>query len=132
MRRETTVLIVEDDDELRRIYRRCLVIAGYHVEDVATGYSAVRRFNTLKPDIILFDLLLPGLGGLNVLEQLTAYALTCNIPVLVVTAIDAGARALNVQCVLKKPVTNERLISAVRACLADEQPNTPRGVGQHL
>ena len=119
---ETTVLIVEDDDELRRIYRRSLVIAGYHVEDVATGYSAVRRLNTLKPDIILFDLLLPSLGGLSVLDQLTDYARTRNIPVLVVTAIDAEAQTLNVQCVVKKPVTYERLVEAVRECLAGGAP----------
>ena len=72
-------------------------MAGYNVEDVATGYSAVRRLRTLKPDLILFDLILPGLGGLSVLSQLADYAHTRDIPVLVVTATDAEAQTLNVQ-----------------------------------
>ena len=112
-----TVLIVEDDDALRSLYRIALLLAGYYVEDVATGFKALRRLETLTPNLIVLDLVLPDIDGRTVLQELAAQARTRRIPVLVVTA--ATDVELNVACVLQKPVTNERLITAVRECLAD-------------
>ena len=117
-----TVLIVEDDDDLRRLLRLSLSMAGYTVEDVATGFKALRRLDTVKPDLILIDADLAGLDRLTVLDELAAHAHTRNIPVLVFAATDAEAQTLNVRWVLKKPVTNERLLQAVRECLASGAP----------
>jgi two-component system phosphate regulon response regulator PhoB len=110
-----TVLIVEDDDALRSLYRFALVLAGYYVEDVATGFKALRRLETLTPHLIVLDLMLPDIDGRTVLRELATQARTRKIPVLIVTA--ATDVELDVACVLQKPVTNERLITAVRECL---------------
>jgi CheY-like chemotaxis protein len=118
-----TVLIVEDDDDLRRFYRQSLSMSGYHVEDATNGFQALQRLDTLNPDVIVLDLLLPGLDGLTVLDELAANAHTRSIPVVVVTGTtNVEVLQLNVPCVLHKPVTSGRLRKAVRDCLAGGAP----------
>ncbi|MCY0725592.1 response regulator, partial [Klebsiella pneumoniae] len=89
------------------MYRYSLSMAGYRVEDVGTGFKALRRLETLTPDLILLDLMLPGLDGRTVLEELATQAHTRKIPVLVVSAApDVEQLQVNVACVLPKPVTH--------------------------
>jgi CheY-like chemotaxis protein len=63
-------------------------------------------------------LMLPTLSGLAVQQEIAAHSHTANLPVVIVTGSDMSLDAVDVACVLRKPVTPEQLVDAVRSCLA--------------
>ena len=113
-----TILIVEDDDDLRRLYRQDVALAGFEVEEARSGFEALRMLDTRSPDLVVLDLALPGVDGFAVRHELAAHAHTRHIPIVVVTASDADPATLDVPCILKKPVTTERLVQAIHTCLS--------------
>ena len=70
------ILVVEDDDETRRVLARELVTRGYHVEEAADGAAALRRWEDRRPDLILLDLGLPDIDGLQLIRRIRRDALT--------------------------------------------------------
>jgi DNA-binding response OmpR family regulator len=117
VRRRNTVLIVEDDADLRRMYRTALAIAGFGVQEAGDGFDALQLLDRDPPDLVVLDLTLPAISGFVVRQEIAASAHTRAIPVVVVTAADVSPRQLDVPCVLRKPVSPDRLINAVRECL---------------
>jgi two-component system phosphate regulon response regulator PhoB len=105
------------DADLREFFRTALMSAGFEVRIAADGWQAMQRLDALTPDVIVLDLNLPGPHGLSVLTELTGRAQTRDIPVVVVTGTTATPQFGNVSCVLRKPVTAERLIAVVERCL---------------
>lgn len=122
MPRTRLVLIVEDDDDLRRLYVYDLSRAGYRTAQARSGFEALRLLESEQPDLVLLDLGLPGLDGVVVRQELAAQAHTRHIPVVVITGGQGPHDHLEVACVLKKPVTMDRLLSTVRACLGSGAP----------
>ena len=114
---DTRILVVEDDTDLRRLFRTALAMAGYVVEEAADGLEALRAIENRPPDLVVLDLMLHALDGLSVQQELAARAFTSNIPVVIVTgsALEVGGE--NVACVLRKPVMPDRLVRTVRQCL---------------
>ena len=113
-----TVLIVEDDQATRRMYRTALGFGGFEVIEAADGMSALHILDQRRPDIVVLDLMLPMLSGLVVQQEIAAHASTRNIPVVIVTGSDMGLDHVDVPCILRKPVTPDQLVAAVRNCLA--------------
>jgi two-component system response regulator MprA len=111
------VLIVEDDDDLRRMLRTALMIGGFTVDEASDGAAALYRIHNQPPDLIVLDLSLPTVSGLIVHQEVAAHAHTRQIPVVIVTGSDMNLDHLQVACVLRKPVDPERLVSTVRECL---------------
>jgi DNA-binding response OmpR family regulator len=114
-----TILIVEDDRDLRRLYRTSLLAAGFEVKEAADGLSALRTIDSNPPDLIVLDLALPMLNGHVVREQIQSQATTRHIPIVIVTGSDQDLNNLPVASVLKKPASPERLVWTVRNCLRD-------------
>jgi two-component system, OmpR family, KDP operon response regulator KdpE len=93
-----TVLVIEDDDETRRVVIRDLTARGYRVEQAPDGRSALQRWETRRPDIILLDLGLPDMDGLRIVQRVRREAAT---PIVIlsgryeerekVEALDRGA-----------------------------------------
>jgi len=110
-------MIVEDDHDLRRMFRTALAIAGYVVEEAADGAAALYRIHHNAPDLIVLDLSLPTVSGLIVYQEIAAHAHTKHIPVVIVTGSTLKLDHLNVPCVLRKPIDPEKLITAIRECL---------------
>jgi len=79
-----TVMIIEDDAEIRGVMKTLLTNDGYVVEEAADGRIAVERVFLLKPDLILVDLHLPGLDGAEVCKRVRAGRL--NTPIIVISA----------------------------------------------
>ena len=126
-----TVLIVEDEDDLRRIYRDALSLAGYRVRESRSGFEALRVIDNDPPDLVLLDLVLPGIDGFAVRHELAAQVHTRHIPILIVTGSHGDHEHLNVDCVMRKPVTPEELVTAVRSCLASvTRPPDPLATGE--
>lgn len=122
MSERQTILVVEDDEDLRRLFRTALALAGYDVIEAGDGLEALQRIDQLIPDLVVLDLLLPGMSGIVVQQELAAQALTRQIPVVVITGTAIEPGSIDVACLLRKPVSPDELIDAVRKCLA-----TPAG-----
>lgn len=120
--RQKRILIVEDDADLRRLFRAALAMAGYAVEDAADGLDALRMIENRPPDLVVLDLILQSLDGVSVQQELAARALTRHIPVVIVTGSDLAVEAHNIACVLRKPVMPDDLIRTVERCLLGSAP----------
>lgn len=115
--RRQTILVVEDDDDLRRLFRTALTIAGYDVFEAGDGLDALLRIDHSPPDLIVLDLMLPRLSGMVVQQEIAAQALTRDIPIVVITGSNVAAAEMNVACFLRKPVAPDELVETVRTCL---------------
>jgi DNA-binding response OmpR family regulator len=115
--RQKRILIVEDDTDLRRMFRTALAMAGYTVDEAADGLEALRIVEARPPDLVVLDLMLHALDGLSVQQELASRAITSQIPIVVVTGSELEVDALNVACLLRKPVMPDELIRTVQNCL---------------
>ena len=111
------ILVVEDDADLRRLFRTALSLAGFHVDEAADGVDALRIIENRAPDLVVLDLMLRSLDGMSVQQELAARAVTCDIPIVVVTGSNLDVAGVNVSCVLRKPVMPDQLVETVRHCL---------------
>jgi len=117
--RRPAVLIVEDDPELRTLYRTALSLAGYSVVAVGDGIEALRRIDAEPPDIVVLDMALPRLGGRDVSIEVGSHRDTAAIPIVVVTADARGLNTNDFACILQKPIDLDTLVRAVERCLRD-------------
>lgn len=122
MERSATVLVVEDDPALRRMYRTALTLAGFDVIEADDGLAALHQLDYRPPDVVVLDLMLPTMSGLVVQQEIAAHAHTRRIPIVIVTGSDLSLDHLDVPCVLRKPVSPESLVDAVRSCMASGAP----------
>lgn len=114
-----TALLVEDEQSVSEAIAFLLQRDGFRVEWATTGPLAVRLFGQLSPDLVLLDLMLPGLDGLDVCRRIRA---TSAVPVVMVTARDSPAdRALGLaagaDAYLTKPFTAAELLTTIRDVL---------------
>ena len=92
-KQNTTVLLVDDSKLLRLAGERALHRAGYHVCTAADGEAALRSAAENHPDVILLDMMLPKISGLEVLRTLKRDDQTKNIPVIVLTGLTQANEA---------------------------------------
>src|SRR4029078_7976376 len=79
------ILIVEDNSDLRRMFKTALSLAGFDVDEAGDGLEALRVVEERRPDLVVLDLVLRALDGLSVQQELAARAATANIPIVIVT-----------------------------------------------
>ena len=85
--KQPVILVVEDDDDIRELVAFSLEEEGYHVEQAADGLRGQEMAETLKPDLIILDLMLPGRDGLSVCRELNRHAAeSMPCPILMLTA----------------------------------------------
>jgi DNA-binding response OmpR family regulator len=113
-----TILIVEDDADLRRMFRTALTLAGYRVMEASNGLEALRVLDADPLRAVVLDLGLPIMSGQAVRQEIAAHAHTRDIPVIVVTGQPGDHQELDVACVLRKPISPERLLKTVKTCIA--------------
>ncbi len=121
------ILVVEDEDTIREVIRRYLEREGYEVREAADGYTALDMFTSAEPDLIVMDLMLPGIDGLTLTRQLRQRS---RVPVIMLTArgdtrdrirgLDLGADDY-----LPKPFSPRELVSRIQAVLRRGAPAEP-------
>ena len=117
------VLIVEDDVELRRLFRLELTFSGYVVSEAGDGLEALRALDNNHVDLVVLDLGLPIVTGHAVLQEVAAQAHLRKVPVVIVVTGEPGPHYLpHAYAVLTKPVTAERLVAAVYRSLGAAAP----------
>ena len=116
------ILIVEDDADLRRMFRNALILEGFDVEEAADGLDALRKVEQRTPALIILDLGLPMFDGVAVKSELAAQMLTQDIPVVIVTGRSGPLDELRAACVLRKPIGPDKLVQTVRECLTKGAP----------
>ncbi len=114
------VLIVEDDPAFARFVAAALRLAGYASTVCHSGAEGLAAAQRDPPAAVVLDMLMPGMSGLTMLEQLRAGEQTASIPVLLLTGSanperERAALALGAVRCLRKPITAAALIDAVRA-----------------
>ena len=107
-----SVLVVEDDPDLRYVFRVSLIVAGFRVREAADGYMALAALEDDMPDVIVLDLGLPRVSGFIVLDEIAARDDTAGLAVVVVTGLDVDERHNTTY--LRKPVEPQRLVHTVR------------------
>ena len=115
-------LIVEDDRDIVALFRHVLDVAGYHTEIVLDGKDAMDRLGDLTPDIVLLDLQLPRMSGLDILKNMRDVERLKRVPVVVITAYAPYADSLPVEpdLLLLKPVDINQLSSLVQRLQATQ------------
>jgi len=79
------VLVVDDEENIRELVRYNLAQEGYRVTTVGSGEEALHQANSTMPDLIILDLMLPGIDGLDVCRQLKTDSKTAHIPIVMLT-----------------------------------------------
>src|SRR5215472_2932337 len=82
----STILVVDDDPQIRRVLRTTLIEHGYEATDARNGEEAVERVREEKPSLILLDVNMPGMNGLETCRMIRS---TSNIPIIMLTVRDA-------------------------------------------
>src|SRR5262249_10283318 len=80
------ILVVEDNDKNRKLVRDVLTFKGYDIIEAESGEQGVRRAQERHPSLILMDIRLPGIDGIEALRQLRAEDATREIPIIAMTA----------------------------------------------
>jgi CheY-like chemotaxis protein len=110
------VLVVDDDSALRETFRAILEVLGYEASTAASGEQAIADMATIRPDLVLLDLMMPGISGLEALTHFRQHHRT--VPVIVITGnpdpeIAREARAGGAVDVLGKPIDFTAMRSVV-------------------
>src|SRR5512138_2037750 len=124
---EKTVLIIEDEADAAELFAEMMRVSGFRVLKTSSSIPAIAMMTAEKPDIILLDIMMPDVSGLDILRQMRRDPMLANIPVIVVTAksmpsdikngMEAGASTY-----LTKPVGYLELKEAVERTLANNTP----------
>jgi CheY-like chemotaxis protein len=88
----TRILVIDDDRLFRAPATTVLRQAGYEVECASSGEEALRLLESARPDLVLLDLMMPGMGGLEFLRRLRADTRWAAVPVIVLSAGSDGAQ----------------------------------------
>lgn len=129
--RPTRILVVEDEESYREALQAGLGKEGYEVQLAADGIEALRLFSEDPPDLVLLDLMLPGLAGTEVCRRMRRMA---QVPVIMVTALDAEVDVvlgleLGAADYVTKPYRLRELVARIQAVLRRVAPPEIPGAG---
>jgi len=136
MKRNQLILAIDDDEEMLRMLSRILELEGYDVAIAANGRAALTILEECEPDLVILDIIMPGLDGFQVLDLIRQRS---NIPVIMLTArcevtTLRDALVLGADDYVRKPFCPRELLARIRAKLrragAEVTPSlTPTTVG---
>ncbi|HWP35438.1 MAG TPA: response regulator [Thermodesulfobacteriota bacterium] len=126
------VLVVECDPHVRRLERAFLEQQGFSVAFASDGREALAVAARRRPDVVVTEVLVPGLDGLALCRRLKAEPATAGIPVVVLSVlhVEARAREAGADAVLRKPLDDASLVATIQALLAGPSQAGPARRGR--
>jgi two-component system, OmpR family, alkaline phosphatase synthesis response regulator PhoP len=123
------ILVVDDEEDILELVRYNLVKEGYQVQGVTSGEVALAKVREDRPDLIVLDLMLPGVDGLDVCRRLRSGADTAGVPIVMLTAKTEDADVvtgleLGADDYVTKPFSPRVLLARIRAVLRRRLPET--------
>src|SRR2546421_2675714 len=128
------VLVVEDEPDIRALIVHHLMADGFRCRTAADGEEAVARVRNAVPDLIVLDLMVPGIDGLELTRRLRADPVSAGVPIIMLTAkADEIDRVVGLEMgaddYVAKPFSPKELLARVRAVLRrSQQRGAPRGL----
>ena len=126
------ILSVEDDPDFQHLVSYALRNQGFEVNYAFTGPEGHEKALSLNPDLILLDMMLPGLNGVEVVKRLKQKKATRDIPIIVLTAyaadanfMESGIMALGAVEYMRKPVQMPELVKTIKRLLGDTHTKPP-------
>jgi len=117
------VMVIDDEESLALMLKMRIEASGdYEVTVASEAKDIIKRMHEIKPDVILLDLLMPGLGGLDIADMLNHDPVGLSIPVIVVSGLDKStdklkAYKLGISDYLVKPVDDLKLMKAIEKAI---------------
>lgn len=126
MKNNAMILIVDDEEKTRKVLRKMMPTLGHTPILANNGISAINEMRNQSPDIVLLDILMPGMSGYQVLETMKKEEALCHIPVIVLTAvseIESAVRCLEMGAddYMNKPFKTEILKAKIKSLLEKQE-----------
>jgi CheY-like chemotaxis protein len=112
------ILLADDDPRVVQVVSRYLDLEGYEVETVADGETAVDRVTADPPDLVILDIMMPAIDGIEACRRIRANEATARTPILMFSALSEeseAARTAGADGLIAKPFTLPDLAEAVRS-----------------
>jgi len=124
-KKDARILVVDDEKVVRDLVRYVLKEEGYKVLTASNGRAALGRMSHSDTDLVLLDIKMPGIDGLQVLERIRRYS---DIPVIILTGIDEitsldKALGIGADDYITKPFSKRELIARIKAKLRRAKPS---------
>ena len=123
---EKKILVVDDEPDVRNFLAACLEDAGFQVETAVDGVDALNKVDSIAPDLMTLDMLMPGKSGINVIRALRKTEKHTKLPVIIITAhardelgsddikeFNAFASGMRPRYTFEKPISPNKLVTAV-------------------
>lgn len=119
MKDQQRIMVVDDDHEMLKLLNRTLELEGFNTIVVDDGDSALTLLDKIDPDLVILDIAMPGLDGLQTLDLIREHS---NVPVIMLSAMSEvttlqRALSLGADDYIKKPFSTRLLIARIRAKL---------------
>jgi DNA-binding response OmpR family regulator len=120
------ILVVDDEPDIVALIRLKLMREGFEVVEAHNGEAAIKMVTRSRPDLIILDIMMPGMNGWEVNERLKANPEYRDIPVIMLTALDEldeqfKSLQAGVRDYVTKPFNFDELVSSVRRVLSEEK-----------
>ena len=119
----TRILIIEDNEYMGRMYQNMLSLADYRIELATSGEDGLKRAADNQPDLIMLDIIMPKMNGIQVLQKLKDSEETKKIPVVILTVvgeqeiIDKALKLGAAGYIIKSTLNLEQLLSEIKSYL---------------
>jgi DNA-binding response OmpR family regulator len=115
--------VADDDPDMRLLVQRALAGNDYEIQEVGNGLEALKAIDANPPDLVILDVLMPEMDGLQVLKKMQSNPKTAKIPVVILTSMTDGNTTKDgfetgAADFLTKPFSIPQLATRVRVCLA--------------
>lgn len=119
------ILIVDDDPTIRSMMRLMLEGAGYETHEAAHGAIALRQIAKSLPDLVVTNIMMPVVDGVDLIRQLRADPDTTALPILVISGLpDAAVVAHEANAALEKPFVQDQLLAMVSSLIGAPDSST--------